>query len=197
MADTRAVSIKEDPDADLIRRIGRGDAPAFAALMDRHLSSIVAHAMRMTGSHAVAEDISQTVFLKIWQTAPNWKFGQARFSTWIRRVTTNLCIDRLRDQRISFLDQIPEMIDQAPDQENQIMTAEDESRIHQALLRLPERQRAAISLSYFDGASQKHGAEILGITESAYESLLVRARKTLRRDLVQKQALKLLDGGKT
>ena len=186
----------EDPDADLIHRISRGDPPAFAELVDRHLHSVVAQAVRMLGDRAAAEDIAQTVFLKVWRTLPNWNFGQAKLLTWIRRVTYNLCIDQLRNNRLSFPGELPDQIDQQANQIDHLITQDENREILQALAKLPETQRAAISLSYFEDVSQRQGAEILNITESAYESLLVRARKSLRRTLFKEQEFQVLTGGK-
>src|SRR5882724_8286355 len=94
----------EDPDLDLVRRAGSGDGPACAALVDGHLARVTALAGRMLGNRADAEDVAQEVFLRVWQQAAKWRAGEARFSTWLHRVTLNLCHDRLRRRREVALD---------------------------------------------------------------------------------------------
>src|SRR5215813_6080589 len=94
----------EDPDLDLVRRVGAGEGPACAALVDRHLPRILGLAGRLLGSRADAEEVAQEVFLRVWQQAGRWRAGEARFSTWLHRVAVNLCQDRLRRRRETSLD---------------------------------------------------------------------------------------------
>src|SRR5512147_367541 len=88
-----------DPDADLVRSAGAGDAQAASALVRRHLPKMVGLARRMLGDAAEAEDVAQDVFLRVWREAPRWRPGAAKFETWMHRVALNLCYDRLRRRR--------------------------------------------------------------------------------------------------
>ncbi len=172
-----------DPDQELIDRIADGDQRAFSELMDRHLGTIVGLATHMLGDRFAAEDIAQTVFMKTWQTLPNWQSGQAKLITWMRKVATNQCLDRLRAARLVYSDNLPDNPDMSPDQSDLMIAQDRANAVHSALATLPDRQRAALSLSYFQHVSQKDGASILNVSESAYESLLVRARKSLKQSL--------------
>ncbi len=174
-----------DPDADLIKAISQGDKTAFSQLMDRHLSHIVALAAHMLGDRFAAEDVAQTVFLKTWQMIPRWKTGNAKLITWMRKVATNQCLDILRSKREVYSDSLPDSEDQSPSAIDYLEIRDRSLLVREAMQSLPDRQRAAISLSYFQHVSQKEGSVILAISESAYESLLVRARKSLRATLSQ------------
>lgn len=148
--------------------------------MERHLTTIYNLAYYMVGDQMSAEDISQTVFLKTWQTISDWKPGQAKLITWMRRVTTNACLDYLRKKKPIYTDKVPELVD-GGDTPFEALSRQDQSaRVKMALMSLPERQRGAVTLSYYQGLSQRDGAAVMNISEGAYESLLVRGRKTLK-----------------
>lgn len=159
--------------------------------MDRHLDRIHGLAWHMTGDRAQAEDIAQEAFLRFWQAAPNWKEGGgATILTWLRRVTTRLCIDDRRKKRPIYSDVIPDKADPAPRADFELVRSETAQRVQEAILTLPDRQRAALVLSYYQQVSQTKGAEILGIKEKAYESLLSRARAKLKTELMtEKESL--------
>lgn len=169
-----------DPDADLISSLKAGDDAAFAQLMERHLTTIYNLAYYMVGDQMSAEDISQTVFLKTWQNISNWIPGQAKLITWMRRVATNACLDHLRKKKPIYTDQVPEIEDRADTPFEALSRQNQGRRVKTALMHLPERQRGAVTLSYYQGVSQREGAAIMEISEGAYESLLVRGRKSLK-----------------
>ena len=89
----------DDPDGELVRRIGAGDTRAVALLLDRKLARMSALAQRLLGDAAEAEDVVQELFLRVWRTAAAWRPGAARFDTWMHQVALNLCRDRLRKRR--------------------------------------------------------------------------------------------------
>lgn len=134
----------------------------------------------MLGDLALAEDVAQSTFLKLWQKAPEWQSGNANLLTWMRRVATNDCLDRLRKKGPIYTDKVPEQNDTSPNGLDALEQADIAKHVQQALAQLPETQRAAITLSYYQGVSQKEGAEILGQNVKAYESLLSRGRKNLK-----------------
>jgi RNA polymerase sigma-70 factor (ECF subfamily) len=172
-----------DPDADLVRRIGEGDARATRILVDRHLRRIVTLARRMLGDEAEAEDVAQEVFLRVWREASRWRPGGAKFETWMHRVALNLCYDRLRRRRERVTDTPPELIDEAPSQFDEVHASDRAKRVEAAVLALPERQRAAITLVCFEEMSNIEAAAALGVSVEALESLLARARRALREAL--------------
>lgn len=171
---------KLDPDTDLLPALRDGQEKALAELMDRHLKTVTAIGFYMLGDSHLAEDVSQSTFLKLWQMVPNWTPGQATLLTWMRRVATNDCLDRLRKKRPIYSDKLPELTDGSPSALETIETSDRVTFVKNALSQLPDNQRAAITLSYYQGVSQKEGAEIMGQNVKAYESLLSRARKNLK-----------------
>ena len=153
--------------------------------MSRHAASLHAVATRTLGDAALAEDVVQETFLKAWETSRNWEPGRARFSTWLHRVTVNRCLDHLRRKRPLIGVEMPEPADMAPLADRRLMRDEEDERMRAAINCLPDRQRAALSLSLYDGLSQREASATLGITEKAYESLLVRARRSLRTQMLE------------
>jgi RNA polymerase sigma-70 factor (ECF subfamily) len=103
-----------DPDEDLVRRVGHGDPAAIQAMVARKLPRMLALAQRMLGDATEAEDVAQDAMLRAWKQAPRWIPGQARFDTWLHRVTLNLCYDRLRRRREIPTEAPPERPDKGP-----------------------------------------------------------------------------------
>jgi RNA polymerase sigma-70 factor (ECF subfamily) len=178
-----------DPsDDELMRRAGNGDRDAFAALVARHLPRVGAIAVRMLVGAAEAEDVGQEAFLRCWQKAPGWEPseggpGTARFTTWLHRIVINLCIDRRRRAAPLALDEVPDRPDESPDALDELESKESVRRVRAAIGELPERQRAALVLCYYEGMSNGEAAEMLEMSVGAVESLLVRARRNLRKTL--------------
>jgi RNA polymerase sigma-70 factor (ECF subfamily) len=175
--------MRDGSDDDLMRRAGRGDNGAFAALVARHLPRATALAIRITGNRSDAEEIVQEAFLRTWKKAPDWtdqEAAGAQFTTWFTRVLVNLCIDRRRRPGWSPLEAAAEL--EAPDPGGFDIVARNQAsaRVLAALADLPDRQRAALTLCHWDGRTNIEAAEILEISIGALESLLVRARRTLR-----------------
>ena len=144
------------------------------------MTTLYNQAYYMLGDQMAAEDITQTVFMKTWQNIETWKAGQAKLITWMRRVTTNACLDQLRKKKPIYSDIIPDIEDQADTPFEALSRQNQSDSIKAALQELSDRQRAAVTLSYYQGLSQREGAAAMDITEGAYESLLVRGRKTLK-----------------
>jgi RNA polymerase sigma-70 factor (ECF subfamily) len=185
-----------DPDEDLVVRIGAGDKRAASELVRRHLPKMVGLGRRMLGDAAEAEDVAQDVFLRVWKHAPAWKPGQAKFETWMHRVAMNLCLDRLRRAGRSGGDVPPEYEDKRASATRELDDRQRRDRVRDALLQLPERQRAAMVLCYYQDRTNIEAAEILGVTVEALESLLSRARRTLKTELAAERA-DLLSGLET
>ena len=176
--------LRPDPDIDLLPGLRASDSSALSLLMDRHLNRIHGLAWHMTGDRSQAEDIAQETFLRFWQAAPGWsETGSATILTWLRRVATRLCIDEKRRKRPIYTDLVPDNADPSRPVDLEIVRSETAQRVQAEILLLPERQRAALTLSYYQHLSQSEGAAVMGIKEKAYESLLSRARAKLKLNL--------------
>jgi RNA polymerase sigma-70 factor (ECF subfamily) len=175
-------------DEDLMVRIGNGDRVAFGELVRRHLDRAVAVAQRVTGSRGDAEEVAQEAFLRVWTKAPQWRtadgdFRGARFTTWLYRVVVNLGIDRRRRPAASPLEAAGDPADPADSALRSLEKAQLSTQVAAAVATLPERQRAALTLCFYEGLSNREAAEILDLSPGAIESLLVRARRSLRQAL--------------
>jgi RNA polymerase sigma-70 factor (ECF subfamily) len=170
-------------DDGLLGEIAAGSEAAFAALMQRHLGRVYALALRITGSRSDAEDAAQEVFARVWRKAPDWQPGAARFSTWLYRVTMNLCIDVRRRPRVEQLDPDLPLADPGHGADERLIAREREQQVLAAMAGLPERQRQAMALCYTIGLSNAAAAEAMEISVKAYEALLVRAKREIRAKL--------------
>ncbi len=181
-----------DPDTNLVKRTGQGDQRAATELVQRHLPKILALARNMLGDAGEAEDVSQEVFMKVWQNAAKWQPGKARFETWMHRVAINLCYDRLRRKREIYTDQLPEREDEnTPMADQSIIDVQLQAQVGEAMIQLPPRQRAALSLCHLQEMSNIDAANTMEISVEALESLLARGRRGLRK-LLDKEARVLL-----
>lgn len=184
-ARTSSTVKQADPDEALLRRVGDGDEAAVRALVARKLPRVLALANRMLGDAGEAEEVAQETFLRTWKHARAWRTGGARFDTWLFRVALNLCYDRLRRRRPAPMADPPEGIDPAPAADETLVNAERARRVAQAVARLPPRQRDAIVLQYDRDLSNSDAAAVMGIGIEALESLLARARRSLRAMLLE------------
>lgn len=183
-ADQRgALVTKVDPDQDLIARVAANDPAAVRAMVARKLPRLLAVATRLLGDRGEAEDVAQEAFLRLWRQTRRWRPGAALFDTWLHRVTLNLCYDRLRRRREVPAAVVPERCDPAPPADQAMMTAARDARLAAAIQALPERQRAALVLQYYEGLSNIDAAAAMEIGVEALESLLSRARRSLKAQL--------------
>lgn len=169
-----------DGDAELLQAIAGGDRLAFDRLSRRHLDRAYGVALRMTGSRADAQDVVQDVFLRLWQRPDAWRPGQAQFSTWLYRVVVNRCLDLKRRPKGTDLDSVEEPQDPDANAEDSLLNAERNRALDGAVNQLPERQRAAIVLTYTAGLRNAEAASAMDISVKAFEALLVRAKRELR-----------------
>jgi RNA polymerase sigma-70 factor (ECF subfamily) len=176
----------EQSDEALMARIAAGDRAAFRVLAERHFGPVIALAGHVLGNRSDAEDVAQEAMLRVWVNAPRWK-PVAKFRTWLTRVVINLCLDRRRRAAWLPLETAGEPADPAPGAEARLEAADSERRLAAAIGQLPERQRAALALTYGEGLSNAETADILDTSVSAVETLLSRAKATLRRVLADEE----------
>lgn len=172
----------EQTDEALMARIAGGDRAAFSALARRHAGTVVNLAAHILGNRADAEDVAQDAMLRVWTNAPRWK-PVAKFRTWLTRIVINLCLDRKRRKLWQPLDSASEIADPQPDAAARHEAADDQRRLAAAIAELPQRQRAAVALTYGEGLSNADTADILDSSVAAVETLLSRAKDNLRRKL--------------
>jgi RNA polymerase sigma-70 factor (ECF subfamily) len=171
-----------ESDEALMLRIARGDERAFRALAPRYAVRAAGLARRICGNAADAEDIVQEAFLRVWISAPRWR-PEAAFRTWFYRIVFNLALNKKRRAPFAPLEAAGDPADPALRADAALMRAEETRRVAGAIAALPARQRSAIALTYDDELSNAEAAQVLGTSVSAFETLLVRARRTLRAKL--------------
>jgi len=172
----------DDPDYALMQRIATGDSAAFRTLLGKHMQRFIGVAERMIGDRHDAEDIVQEVSLKIWREAPRFK-PQAKFTTWLYRVTLNACLDYKRRRRVPATVDWELIPDPAMRADDRLIVQQQANEVQAALQRLPSRQRAAVVLHYYETLSNLEAASVMGVKLGAYEQLLFRARQRLKVDL--------------
>jgi RNA polymerase sigma-70 factor (ECF subfamily) len=173
-----------DEEAILVKRVAAGDRGAFRSLVERHQRPLTAYARRMLSDTAAADDIVQETFLRLWTRAATYDRASARLSTWLHNIAHNLCVDSFRrDSRISYVGNDDEREATSAGPSDTREAAEQSDRVREALNRLPERQRSALLLCYYQGLSNRDVASILELSVDALESLLARARRKLKTEL--------------
>ncbi len=182
-------SVTTDPDEVLLERIARGDMAAVSALVSRKLPKLLSLGRRMLNDPVEAEDVAQETLVRTWKQAATWVPGKARIDTWMHRVALNLCYDRLRRRKDSVSSDDIEIIDDAAGPSAQLEQAQTAQALQNALAQLPERQRTAITLNYYQEMSNIEAAGVMGVSIEALESLLARARRTLRTLMSEKIAM--------
>lgn len=174
---------KEIADEELVARVATGDRTAYALLVERHADRQLGFACRVLGNRETAEDVVQDAFLKLWTHAHRFDPAAAKFTTWFYRVVMNRCLDVKRRKKPVALAEDYDTVDEAPISDEAMAAKQRADAVREGLDGLPERQRIAVSLFYFEGLRAREAAEVMAIGVKAFESLLVRARKQLARDL--------------
>lgn len=170
----------DEDDRELIGRLRARDGAAFRRLVARHLPMVLGVARRILRDDAEAEDVAQEAMLRLWQGGAGLEIGDGGLKPWLRRVTSNLSIDRLRaGRRTEVTDEVPDQ-PVAANQFTALAEGDLAGRVQAALLALPERQRQALVLFHYEGLSQVEVGGVLGVSDEAVESLLSRARRGLR-----------------
>lgn len=184
MGEPECRALEGEDDATLMAGIAAGAFRAFRTLVERHRDGVMGLAFRVTRDRGEAEDIVQEVFERVWTRASAWRpRDDGRVFAWLARIAVNLAIDRLRRPRPRRLDEVPDPPAPGFDAEQRLHGREIGRRITRALATLPDRQRTAFTLCQIERWSNADAADWLGVSVGALELLLVRARKTMRREL--------------
>jgi RNA polymerase sigma-70 factor (ECF subfamily) len=178
-----------DYDAELMLRVKEGDGASFGVLLEKHRSSVVHFLYRMIQNHAVAEELAQEVFLRVYRSRSTYE-PTARFTTWLFRIATHLALNSLRDGKNERLHDhldddtndlpVRQVSDRRPSVEQTMVYEVKLTEIRQAVAALPEKQRAAVLMHKYEEMEYTQIAGVLSCSESAVKSLLFRAYETLR-----------------
>lgn len=168
-------------DHQLMERVAEGNDGAFRLLVERHTRSLHAHALRMLQNKSEAEEVVQEALVRLWKQAPSYR-PEAKVKTFVHGIAHNLCIDRLRARKPRD-DKALEQLVASDRTSGSIDERERSVAVHAAVSALPERQRAALSLVHFEELTNIEAAALLDVSVDALESLLARARRTLREKL--------------
>ncbi len=187
-----ANSMDDTGDAAIMLRVAAGDEAGFNYLVEKYHRAMIHFLFRMVRNQAVAEELAQEVFLRVYRSRASYR-AEAKFTTWLYRIATNLAVNHARDTKHEravqnvYLDAQDEETGTTPD------VADDELSVEQRMLRdermasirkhvmaLPERQRMAVLMHKYQGMDYRQIGEVLKLSESATKSLLFRAYQTLR-----------------
>ncbi len=179
-------------DAAVMLRVAAGDEASFNFLVQKHHRPMIHFLFRMVRNQAVAEELAQEVFLRVYRARDSYR-AEARFTTWLYRIATNLAVNHARDTKHEraaqtvYLDApdeesgtTPDVADDEPSVEQKLMTDERMAAIKSHVMALPERQRMAVLMHKYQGMDYRQIGEVLKLSESATKSLLFRAYQTLR-----------------
>lgn len=177
-----------DTARDIVARIAAGREAALAELIALHGRGLTLFATRYLGDPGAADEVVQDVFLRAWREASRYDPARGAVSTWLYRIATNLCVDRMRRARVRrfFLggpaaaDLEDVLADAAPSAERAVAARAELVRMRKALMALPDRQRMAILLTVVAGLDNAEAAAAMGTSRGSVEQLLVRARRTLK-----------------
>ena len=182
-------------DAAIMLALRAGNMAGFDFLIQKYRKPIIHFMFRMVHNQAIAEELAQEVFLRVYRSRETYR-AEARFSTWLYRIATNLGVNHARDTRHErsastvYLDEpdsetgtTPDVADSTPDIEAKLLRQERLHAIRQHVLALPERQRMAVLMHKYEGMDYKQIGDVLKLSESATKSLLFRAYQTLREKL--------------
>lgn len=168
-------------DESLIQRIRKGSHAAFAVLVNRYSKRFYSIAYRLVINKADAEDIVQEAFLKVWYRPQLWNPDkQVKFTTWLYKVVINLCLDHNKKKKPLALPEDLELADKQPGQDVLLDIHQRQALLDHFMQKLPERQELALNLCFYEGLSNKEAAEIIGVEVKALQSLIMRAKTTLK-----------------
>lgn len=170
--------LAEKSDWDLVRLVADGRESAFRILLERHQNAVFRLICGMLRDSAEAADLTQETFLRFYRNAEKYR-PEAALRTFLLRIAKNLCIDHIRRSRPVYMDTPPEAVEEdTPDRA--MVRAESLKALNEAMAELPDSQRMAVLLRHGENLRYNEIAEVMDTSVAAVESLLVRARKTLR-----------------
>jgi RNA polymerase sigma-70 factor, ECF subfamily len=190
-----AAAADPSSDAAVMLRVAAGDEAGFNYLVGKYHRPMINFLYRMVHNQAVAEELAQEVFLRVYRSRESYR-AEAKFTTWLYRIATNLAVNQARDTKHEraaqnvYLDApdeetgtTPEVADSRPSVEQSLLKDERMAAIRKHVMALPERQRTAVLMHKYQGLDYRQIGEVLKLSESATKSLLFRAYQSLREKL--------------
>jgi RNA polymerase sigma-70 factor (ECF subfamily) len=176
-----ATAWPDKDDHELLELIQSGSGQAFAVLVERHTERFYRLAYRYLQSKEAAEDAIQDAFLKLWENPALWRPERnSKFTTWFYRVVVNQCLDLRKRKTPVALDEEMPLIDDRKAVDELMMQAQERKLLEREIAALPERQQTALNLCFDAGLSNQEAAEIMGVKLKALQSLIMRAKTTLK-----------------
>jgi len=181
-----AVAWSEKGDNELLALLQEGSHVAFAELVRRHTERYYRLAFRYLQNRESAEDVVQDAFLKLWEDPRRWQPDKnTKFTTWFYRVVVNLCLDWQKKKQPVELNEDMPLLDDRESADEAMQRKQEQLALERAIAALPERQRTAINLCYDEGLSNQDAADVMAINLKALQSLVMRAKATLKERLKQ------------
>ena len=174
----------EKSDRELLALVREGDHKAFAELVQRHTGRFYRLAYRYVQNRETAEDLVQDAFLKLWENPAIWRPERSsKFTTWFYRIVVNLCLDWQKKKRPMPLDEAIPVADDAETVDEAMTRIQAQKLLEKEIAVLPERQRTALNLCFDEELSNQEAADAMGLNLKALQSLIMRAKTTLRERL--------------
>ncbi|MGE0680229.1 MAG: RNA polymerase sigma factor [Candidatus Binatia bacterium] len=174
----------EKDDHELLALIQNGSHPAFRTLVQRHTERFYRLAYRYVQSRETAEDIVQDAFLRLWENPGKWQPERnTKFTTWFYRIVANLCLDWRKKKHPLTLDEDIPLPENRKALDAVVILSQEQKMLEKEIAALPERQRTALNLCFAEGLTNQDAAEVMGLKLKALQSLIMRAKATLKERL--------------
>ena len=174
----------EKEDQELLALIQDGSHREFAELVERHSQRFYRLAYRYVQNRETAEDIVQDAFLRLWENPASWRPDRSsKFTTWFYRIVVNLCLDWQKKKRPVPLNEAMPLVDDRESADEMMIRIQEQKLLEKEIAALPDRQRTALNLCFDEGLTNQQAAEVMGVNLKALQSLIMRAKTTLKQRL--------------
>jgi RNA polymerase sigma-70 factor (ECF subfamily) len=176
-----AAGWSEKDDQELLALVQEGSQSAFDELVQRHTERFYRLAYRYVQNRETAEDLVQDAFVRLWENPASWRPDRnSKFTTWFYRIVMNLSLDWQKKKRPLPLDEEMPLIDERETADEAMIKVQEQRLLEKEIAALPERQRTALNLCFDEGLSNQEAAETMGVNLKALQSLIMRAKTTLK-----------------
>jgi RNA polymerase sigma-70 factor (ECF subfamily) len=177
-----AATWPDKDDQELLALIQDGSHQAFAELVQRHTERFYRLAYRYVQNRETAEDLVQDAFVGLWANPASWRPERnSKFITWFYRIVVNLCLDWQKKKRPLPLNEEMPLADERESVDEAMIRIQEQKLFEKEIAALPERQRTALNLCFDEGLTNQEAAESMGLNLKALQSLIMRAKTTLKK----------------